>query len=89
MANFSISSLRRSCLVGVDASYSGVMESVSKRSLGLRPLANSTGGVSFKTTCVFLTVAALRINWAGVICNRVVWSRFFWKLYPRVPRETS
>ena len=26
---------------------------------------------------VFLTVAALRINWAGVICARVVWSRFF------------
>ena len=28
-------------------------------------------------TCVFLTVAALRINWAGVICARVAWSRFF------------
>ena len=28
-----------------------------------------------KVTCVFNTVAALRINWAGVICARVVWSR--------------
>ena len=29
-----------------------------------------------KVTCVFLTVAALRIKWAGVICARVVRSRF-------------
>ena len=54
------------------------MEAGSRRSLGLRPMANSIGVLPLKVTWVFLTVAALRINWAGVICARVVW-----KLYPR------
>ena len=34
------------------------------------------GRLATEVTCVFLTVAALRINWAEVICARVVWSRF-------------
>ena len=76
MANFWISSLRRSCLVGVDESCSGFRESGSRRSLGLRHIANSIGVLTLKVTCVFLTVAAFCINWAGVICARVVWSRF-------------
>ena len=37
---------------------------------------------------MFLTVAAFRIKRAGVICARVVSSRFM-RLYPRVQRETS
>ena len=76
MANFWISSLRRFCSVGVDVSCSGFMEAGSKRSLGLRHMANSTCILPLEVTCVFLTVAALRINWAGLICARVVWSRF-------------
>ena len=75
---FSCTKVRRnSCLVGVDVSCSGFMEAGSRRSLRLRPMANSMGVLQLKVTCVFLTVAALRINWAGVICARVVWSRFF------------
>ena len=66
-ANFCISQLRRSSLVGVDASRSGFMEAGSRRSLGLRPMANSMGVFPIQVTCVFLTVAALRINWVGVI----------------------
>ena len=46
------------------------------RSLGLFPMADSIGVLPLRVTCVFLTVAALRINWAGAICDRVVWSRF-------------
>ena len=61
---------------GVDVSCSGFMEAGSMRSLGLLPKANSTGILPLRVTCVFLTVAALRINWAGVICDRVVSSRF-------------
>ena len=33
--------------------------------------------IPWKVTCVFLTVAALRINWAGVMCTKMVWSSFF------------
>ena len=51
------------------------MEAGSRRSLGLRPRASSMGVLPLKVTCVFLTVAALRINWAREICARVVWSR--------------
>ena len=58
MANFWISSLRRS----LDSWEAG-----SRRSLGLLPMANSIGVLPVQVTCVFLTVAALRINWAGVI----------------------
>ena len=54
-----------------------VWEAGSRRSLGFRPVASSKGVLPLKVTCVFLTVAALRINWAGVICARVVWSRFW------------
>ena len=75
-ANFGIFLIGRSCLVGVDVSCSGFMEAGSRRSLGLRPMANSTGVLPLKVACVFLTVAALRINWAGVVCASVVWSRF-------------
>ena len=39
-------------------------------------MANSKGVLPLRVTSVFLTVAALRINWAGVTCDRVVWSRF-------------
>ena len=76
MAKFWISSLRRSCLVDVDVSCSGFIEAGSRRSLGLRPSANSMGVLPLEVTRVFLTVAALRINWAGVLCAKVVWSRF-------------
>ena len=76
MANFWMSSLRRSCLFGVDATCSGFMEAGSTRSLGLRPMANSTASYHSSLSEYFLTVAALRINWADVICDRVVWSRF-------------
>ena len=63
-------------MVAVDLSCSGFMEAGSRRSLGLRPMASSMGVLPLKVTCVFLTLAALRINWAGVICARVVWSKF-------------
>ena len=59
MANFWISSLRRSCLVGVDVSCSRFMEAGSRRSFGLRPMAGSMDVLPHKVTCVFLTVAAL------------------------------
>ena len=75
-------SLEPFCLVGVGVSCSGFMEGGSRRSLGLRPKANSMG-LPLKVTCVFLTVAPLRINWAGVICaNKVVWSRRFLEAKP-------
>ena len=61
----------------VDVSCSGFMEAGSMRSLGLLPMANSMGVLPLRVNCVFLTVAALRISWAGVICDRVVSSRFF------------
>ena len=48
----------------------------SMRSLGLLPMANSMGVLLLKVSWVFLTVTASRINWAGAICDRVVWSRF-------------
>ena len=37
------------------------------RSLGLPSVANSIFVLPLKVTCVFLVVAAKRINWAGVI----------------------
>ena len=74
---FGISSPRRSCLVGVDVSCSGFMEAGSRRSLGLRPMDSSMGVLPLEVTCVFVTVAALRINWAGVICAKVVRSRLW------------
>ena len=77
MANLLISSLRRSCLVGVDVSCSGFMEAGSRRSLGLRPMANSIGVLQLEVIGVLLTVAALRIKWSGVIGARVVRSLFF------------
>ena len=48
----------------------------SMRSLGLLPMANSTGVLPHRVTCAFLTVATLSINWAGVTCDRVVLSNF-------------
>ena len=39
-------------------------------------MASSMAVLPLKVTCVFLTAAAVRINWAGVICASVVWSRF-------------
>ena len=75
MANFGISSLRRSCSVGLDVSCSGFMEPGSMRSLGLLPMASSKGVLPHKVTWVFVTVTALRINWAGVIWDRVDSSR--------------
>ena len=72
-------------MVGVDVSRSGFMEAGSRRSLGLRPMANSLGVLPLEVTCENLTVVALRINWAVP-----KWSGpGFWRLYPRVPRETS
>ena len=50
------------CLIGVDVSCSGFMEAGFMRSLGLLPMANSIGVLPHRITCVFLTVAALRIN---------------------------
>ena len=63
-------------MVGVDVRCSGFMEAASKRSLGLCPMASSMGVLPLKVSCEFLAVALLRINWEGVICARVVWSRF-------------
>ena len=60
----------------------------SRRSLGLRPMANSMGVLPLKVTCLFLTVAALSINWAGVICARVVWCRFLEAVSTNECRET-
>ena len=76
MANFRISSLRRSYLDGVDVSCSGFMEAASRRSLGFRSSHGQFHGrlATKGHVCVFLTFAALRINWAGVICARLVWS---------------
>ena len=37
------------------------------RDLAFRHMANSVGVLPLKVTSVFLTVAAFRINWAGVI----------------------
>ena len=54
--------IERSCLVGVDVSCFGFMEAGSMRSLGLLPKAYSKGVLLLRVTCVFLTVAALRIN---------------------------
>ena len=45
------------------------MKAGSMRSLGLLPMANSIGVLPLRITCVFLTVAAFRINWAGVVCE--------------------
>ena len=63
-------------MVGVDVGCSGFMEAGSRRSLGFRPMASFMGVLRLKVTCVFQAVAALLINWAGLICSRVVWSRF-------------
>ena len=53
------------------------MAAGSLRSLGLLPMANFMGlFLPLRFTCVFLTVAVLSINWAGVICDRVVLSKF-------------
>ena len=54
----------------------GFMEAGSIKSLGLLPMANSIGSLLLRVTCVFFAAAALRIHWAGVICDTVVWSRF-------------
>ena len=54
--------IEKSCLVGVDVRCSGFVEAGSRRSLGLRPMANSIGVVPLKVIWVFLTVAALRIK---------------------------
>ena len=76
-------------MVGVDVSCSGFMEAGSRRSRGFRPMASSMGVLPFKVTCVFLTVASLRINWAGVNCARVVWSRFLEAVSTSAKREIS
>ena len=62
--------------VGVHVRCSGIMEAGSRRSLGLRPMANSMEVLPLEVACVFLTVAALRINWVRATCARLVWSRF-------------
>ena len=51
----------------IKVSCSGFMEAGSMRCLGVLPMADSTGVLPLKVPCVFLTVAVLRINWAGVI----------------------
>ena len=61
----------------MDVSSSGFIDVGSRRSLGLPAKANSTGVVPRKVIWVFLTIVALHINWARVICARVVLSRFF------------
>ena len=76
-------------MVGVDVSWSGFRRAGSRRSLGFRPMANSMVVLPLKVMWVFLSVAALRINWAGVICARMVWSRFVEAVCPRGPRNFS
>ena len=87
MAILRISSLRRSCLVDVDVSCSGFMKVRFMRYLGPLPMANSIWVLPLRVTCVFLTVAAFRINWAGVICAREVWSRFLEAVSTSVERN--
>ena len=48
----------------------------SKISASVFSLLDFIGVLPLRVTCVFLTVAALRINWPRVICDRVVLSRF-------------
>ena len=76
-------------MVGVDVSCSGFMEAGSRRSLGLRPMTNSMGVSPFEVTCVFLTVAAFahQVGRSDLCQSGLV--HVFWRLYPRVPRETS
>ena len=50
--------------------------SFSKISASVFSLLDFIGVLPLRVTCVFPTVAALRINWAGVICDRVVSSKF-------------
>ena len=61
---------------------SGFMETGSTRFLGLRPMANSMSVSPLVVTCVLLTVAAWRINWAGVVCQsgllQVLKAVFIW-----------
>ena len=64
------------CAVGVGVICSGFLEAGFRKSFRLRPTASSMGVLPLKVTCAVLTVAALRINWAGVSCARVVWSKF-------------
>ena len=46
------------------------------KSIGLLPMANSIGVFANQSCLCLFTVAALRINWAGVIYDRVVLSEF-------------
>ena len=62
------------------------MAARSMRSLGLLPMANFIGVLTLEVTCVFLTVDASRINWARVICARVVWSRLLEVVSTRAKR---
>ena len=50
----------------MDVSRSGFVKAVSMGSLGLLSMANFIDVLPLGVTCVFLTVAALPINWAGV-----------------------
>ena len=59
-------------MVGVDVSCAGFMVAGSMRSLGFLPMAHAKGDLSLRVTCVFLTVAALRINWEGMICDSIL-----------------
>ena len=87
VAIFIISSLSKSCLFGVDVSCAGSKEAGSMRSLGLLPTTDCIGVLPLRATCVFLTVAALRMNCAGVICDRVVLSKFLEAVCTSVERN--
>ena len=41
---------------------SAVLDSWTMRPLGLLPITDSLGFLSLRVTCVFLTVAAIRVN---------------------------
>ena len=85
IASFWISSLRRSCLVGVDVSCSGFIEAGSMRSLGLLSMANSIGVLPLRVTC-FSPLPPCASS--GQVWSVVEWSGpDFWR--PRVPRKTS
>ena len=61
--------------------------SFCKISASVFSLLDFIGDLPLRVTCVFLTVAALRINWPRVICDRVVLSRVLEAVYTSAKRN--
>ena len=63
------------------------MEAGSMRSLGLLPMAKSTGDLPHRVTCIY---SSLLLPYASTeqVWSATEWSRpDFWRLYPRVKRQ--